>query len=281
MGGTVTYHLALAFRDEDGGYSLHAAATLLTICARTTAALCVHILHDADLPERGRRTLEAVGRHTGREVRFHPVPALPAGLREGMPPAFGPGAFYRYWLPELPGLAGVETVLYVDCDVCALMDATEIWRAVEREDAGRGEAVLWGVEDAALRRNPGYARRMGLRPSECINSGVLLVHLPRLRRFLPSWMQAMRQAYLALPGKTMYPDQDALNVLCRKLPCGRLDERFNYQTHVAGRWERDPAELEGRLLHYCGRKPWCVPSYRAAAPFLAQYAVIARLVGES
>ena len=46
------YHLALAFRDESGSYSLHGAATLLTVCAHTSAALCVHILHDEDLLQR-------------------------------------------------------------------------------------------------------------------------------------------------------------------------------------------------------------------------------------
>lgn len=273
------HHLALAFRDTDGSYSLHAAATLLSVCARATAPLCVHILHDADLPERGRRMLAAVARHTGQEMHFHGLPPLPSALRENMPPAFGPGAFYRYWLPELPALAGVERLLYLDCDICALMDVTDFWQAAAEADAGH--PALWAVRDAALQHHPAHARRMGLRPTECANSGVLLLHLPRLRRLLPSWMQAMRQAYLALPERSPYPDQDALNALCRKLPRAWLDERFNYQLHVAGRWEREAGELEGRLLHYCGRKPWCVPSYPAAAPFLAQYEVLARLGREA
>lgn len=278
MGGAVTYHLALAFRDEDGRYSLHAAATLLTVCAHTSAALCVHILHDADLPPQGRRALEAAARQSGREMRFHLVPELPPELRENMPPAFGPGAFYRYWLPELPELAGVERLLYLDCDICALMDVTDFWQAAdEAAGSGRGPA-LWGVRDAAMSLHPAYARRMGLRPADCLNSGVLLLHLPRLRRLLPSWQQAMRQALLSLPAPSRYPDQDALNVLCRRLPHALLPERFNYQMHVAARWEQEPGALAGRLLHYCGRKPWCVPAYRAAQPFLEQYGRLAALL---
>lgn len=272
------YHLALAFRDESGSYSLHGAATLLTVCAHTSAALCVHILHDAELPPQGRRALEAVARQSGQEMRFHLVPSLPPELRENMPPAFGPGAFYRYWLPELPGLEDVERLLYLDCDICALMDVADFWQAAD-EAAGSGrEPVLWGVRDAAMSLHPAYARRMGLRPADCLNSGVLLLHLPRLRRLLPSWMQAMRQALLSLPAPSRYPDQDALNVLCRRLPYAVLPERFNYQMHVAARWERDPGTLVGRLLHYCGRKPWCTPAYRAAQPFLEQYARIAALL---
>ncbi|WP_300734285.1 glycosyltransferase [uncultured Desulfovibrio sp.] len=274
----MTYHLALAFRDEDGRYSLHAAATLLTVCAHTSAALCVHILHDADLPPQGRRALEAAARQSGREMRFHLVPELPPELRENMPPAFGPGAFYRYWLPELPELAGEERLLYLDCDICALMDVTDFWQAAdEAAGSGRGPA-LWGVRDAAMSLHPAYARRMGLRPADCLNSGVLLLHLPRLRRLLPSWQQAMRQALLSLPAPSRYPDQDALNVLCRRLPHALLPERFNYQMHVAARWEQEPGALAGRLLHYCGRKPWCVPAYRAAQPFLEQYGRLAALL---
>lgn len=272
------YHLALAFRDESGSYSLHAAATLLTVCARTSAALCVHILHDADLPPQGRRALEAAARQSGREMHFHLVPELPPELRENMPPAFGPGAFYRYWLPELPELTGVERLLYLDCDICALMDVAELWQAAEEAAGGGREPALWGVRDAAMSLHPAYARRMGLRPSDCLNSGVLLLHLPRLRRLLPSWMQAMRQALLSLPAPSRYPDQDALNVLCRRLPHALLPERFNYQMHVAARWEQDPGTLAGRLLHYCGRKPWCVPAYRAAQPFLEQYGRLAALL---
>ena len=119
---------------------------------------------------------------------------------------------------------------------------------------------------------------MGLRPADCLNSGVLLLHLPRLRRLLPSWQQAMRQALLSLPAPSRYPDQDALNVLCRRLPHALLPERFNYQMHVAARWEQEPGALAGRLLHYCGRKPWCVPAYRAAQPFLEQYGRLAALL---
>lgn len=271
-GEELVYHLALAFRDENRSYSLHAAATLLTVCAHTSAALCVHILHDEDLPPQGRKVLQVVARRSGQEIRFHPLPPLPPELRENMPPAFGPGAFYRYWLPELPELADVERLLYLDCDICALMDVTDFWRAADEAAAGNQDIALWGVRDAAMSLHPDYARRMGLRPSACLNSGVLLLHLPRLRRLLPSWMQAMRQALLSLPAPSLYPDQDALNVLCRRLPHALLPERFNYQMHVAARWEREPGALAGRLLHYCGRKPWCEPPYRAAQPFLAQYA---------
>lgn len=272
------YHLALAFRDASGSYALHAAATLLTVCAHTTAALCVHILHDEELPPQGRRALEAVARQSGQTMHFHVLPPLPPELRENMPPAFGPGAFYRYWLPELPALADVERLLYLDCDICALMDVTDFWQATDEAAAGEQGIALWGVRDAAMSLHPAYARRMGLRPADCLNSGVLLLHLPRLRRLLPSWMQAMRQALLSLPAPSRYPDQDALNVLCRRLPHAQLPERFNYQMHVAARWEQDPGALAGKLLHYCGRKPWCVPAYRAAQPFLEQYERLAVLL---
>lgn len=274
------YHLALAFRDESRSYSLHAAATLLTVCAHTSAELCVHILHDEELPPQGRRALEAVAVQSGQEMRFHLLPPLPPELRDNMPPAFGPGAFYRYRLPELPELADVERLLYLDCDICALMDVTDFWRAADEAAAGNQDIALWGVRDAAMSLHPAYARRMGLRPAECLNSGVLLLHLPRLRRLLPSLIQAMRQALLSLPAPSRYPDQDALNVLCRRLPYALLPERFNYQMHVAARWEQEPAALHGCLLHYCGRKPWCEPPYRAAQPFLEQYARLAAMLAK-
>lgn len=69
----------------------------------------------------------------------------------------------------------------------------------------------------------------------------------------------------------LYPDQDALNLLFRRLPLHWLGERFNYQLHVAGRWPLPPDQLEGSLLHFCGRKPWCEPLCPSALGHLENY----------
>lgn len=73
------------------------------------------------------------------------------------------------------------------------------------------------------------------------------------------------------PPPLLYPDQDALNLLFRRLPLHWLGERFNYQLHVAGRWLLPPGQLEGRLLHFCGRKPWCEPLCPSALGHLENY----------
>lgn len=190
-----------------------------------------------------------------------------------MPEAFGPGAFYRYFLPHLPALADIARVIYLDCDICALMDIIELQRAADIAP------VLAGVLDALAPSRRGHLHRMGLVPQLHVNSGVLVLDLPRIRRHLPSLPQAMALALARMPASP-YPDQDALNSLLLRLPFRLLDERFNFQLHVDGRWKWDASRLEGRLAHYCGRKPWCEPAPASAAPFLAQYAKLERLLSK-
>lgn len=279
-GAGTPLHLALAFHDS-GSYFLHAAATLLGVLERASIPPHIHILHDVCLPGRGIRLLKAVAAHRDAEIRFHLVPPLPAALTTRMPEAFGPGAFYRYFLPHLPGLADVARVIYLDCDICALTDIADLRQAadtaLDADADGDGAPVLAGVLDATAPSRRGHLHRMGLVPRLYVNSGVLVLDLPRIRRHLPSLPQSMALALARMPASP-YPDQDALNSLLLRLPFRLLDERFNFQLHVDGRWEWDATRLEGRLAHYCGRKPWCEPAPTSAAPFLAQYAALERLL---
>lgn len=113
--------------------------------------------------------------------------------------------------------------------------------------------------------------KKGLDPAHYFNSGVLVFHPHRLRALFPDLMAAVLRLLPELSRPLLYPDQDALNLLFRRLPLHWLGERFNYQLHVAGRWLLPPDQLEGRLLHFCGRKPWCEPLCPSALDHLENY----------
>lgn len=78
--------------------------------------------------------------------------------------------------------------------------------------------------------------KKGLDPAHYFNSGVLVFHPRRLRALFPDLMAAVLRLLPELSRPLLYPDQDALNLLFRRLPLRWLGERFNYQQHVAGRW---------------------------------------------
>ena len=126
----------------------------------------------------------------------------------------------------------------------------------------------------------------GLEPSDTLVVGQALViqfpertHTVRpgetLDAIARQYGVSLRQLYRNNPilgGRPLlYPDQDALNLLFRRLPLHWLGERFNYQLHVAGRWLLPPDQLEGSLLHFCGRKPWCEPLCPSALGHLENY----------
>ncbi len=269
-------HVALAFHDHDGNYTLHAAATLLSLFRRTTSRITAHILHDASLNGTGRARLAAVAEYFGQSLRFHAVPELPAASAADLPPQFGPGSLYRLHLPEL---VDEEQVIYLDCDICCTLDIRELWEEAAQGRAPSGEAPLLSCV-----RNMTDGRavaKKGLDPVRYFNSGVLVFRPRRLRALFPDLMAAVLRLLPELPRPLLFPDQDALNVIFRRLPLHWLDERFNYQLHVAGRWLLPPERLEGKVLHFCGRKPWCEPLFPSALGHLENYRLLERLLTAS
>lgn len=226
-------HVALAFHDHDGNYVLHAAAVLVSLFRRTASPVTA-LLHDAGLTPVGNARLATVAEYFGQSLRLHAVPEPPPEIAAGLPPQFGPGSLYRLHLPRL---LDEEQVIYLDCDVCCTLDIRELWEEATQEQS---------------------------------RSGVLVFHPRRLRALFPDLMAAVLRLLPELSRPLLYPDQDALNLLFRRLPLHWLGERFNYQLHVAGRWLLRH-QLEGRLLHFCGRKPWCEPLCPSALGHLENY----------
>ena len=266
-------HIALAFHDNDGNYALHAAATLVSLFRRTASPITAHILHDAGLNDTGRARLAAVAEHFGQGLRLHAVPELPPASAADLPPQFGPGSLYRL---HLPALVDEEQVIYLDCDICCTLDIRELWEQAAQGRAPSGEAPLLSC---VRNMTDGRAvEKKGLNPAWYFNSGVLVFRPRRLRAVFPDLMAAVLRLLPELPRPLLFPDQDALNVIFRRLPLHWLDERFNYQLHVAGRWLQPPDLLEGKVLHFCGHKPWCEPLFPSALGNLENYRFLRRLL---
>lgn len=272
-------HLAVAFHDADGVYGLFAAATLRSVLERTASRLTVHVLHDADLPDRSRKLLGDVVAGYRQSIRFHVIPSSLPRLGN-IPDAYGPGSFYRYLLPDLPDFADVSRVLYLDCDMCAMLDIAELWQAarlaLDTADAS-DRPVMALVRDVTCLDQRARLKKLGVDARRYANSGMIVMDLERLRSRAPRLLHAMVGSLRHLPQDLPYPDQDALGLLCQRIPVCWLDERFNYQIHVDNRWNCAPDALEGKLVHYCGRKPWCVPGYPAGDAFMEHLRALEKL----
>ena len=243
---------------------------MVSLFRRTASPVTAHILHDAGLTPVGKARLATVAEYFGQSLRLHAVPEPPPEIAAGLPPQFGPGSLYRLHLPRL---LGEEQVIYLDCDVCCTLDIRELWEEAAQGRAASGaEPLLSCVRNQTAEGAGGRAIvNKGLDQAHYFNSGILVFHPRRLHALFPDLMAAVLRLLPELPRPLLYPDQDALNLLFRRLPLHWLGERFNYQLHVTGRWLLPPDQLEGRLLHFCGRKPWCEPLCPSALGHLENY----------
>lgn len=163
-------HICLAFRDADGLYALHAAASLVSVLQHTAMPLELHCIHDESLRPQGRHCLERVAAHFGKNMCFHDVRNMLAKMPDIHIPLLGLGSLYRYFIPEC---ITAEHVLYLDCDICCTCDVAELY-----EDArAHPKAPLACVLDDGVRHVPAmkaYIRSMGLNAKIYFNSGVLV-----------------------------------------------------------------------------------------------------------
>jgi lipopolysaccharide biosynthesis glycosyltransferase len=147
-------------------------------------------------------------------------------------------AYYRLFAPAV---INEQRLIYLDPDIIALGDITELW---EYDLAGSCCAAVSEKMDAS------YKTKIGLSPSDpYLNSGVLLMDVDRLRARhdeLVSWV-------IENSDKVSWADQDTLNAVLK-------DDWIE----LDGKWNRKSNENEipienTILLHYAGSsKPWHV-----------------------
>ena len=170
---------------------------------------------------------------------------------------------YRIMIPEL--LPAYDKMLWLDADTLATGDIGELY--------GEDLAGSWlgAVKDAVLGDEPpvrdcgavsrkaafAWAKKYGFKPWQgYFNSGVMLMNLTALR----GAGIAKRLIDVVLDPLSQWPDQDAMNAVCRG-HVKYLDERWNFQVSV------EPLrELQGPgIVHFTSAiKPWHSPDRQHA-----------------
>ena len=164
---------------------------------------------------------------------------------------------YRLLLPYL--LISYGKTLYLDIDLCVCGDIADLYNT-DIGDCLLGGVYDLGVKDSVATR-AGYSE-WGRANGFCewddyINSGVIIMNLAAFRAEYGIFDRLLS---IAIAGSDHFPDQDALNFVCK----GRirhLDLEWNLMTppnclkNWQGKIGGDP-----KVFHYCGReKPWAMP----------------------
>lgn len=238
--------LALAFNDQDGSYSEHAAAVLASVFRNTVTMINVHILHDETLTEENQNRLAGLASSFNHQINFYPV-ALPVEMAEVLSGSsslerWTSGSLYRLLLPTL---VSVDKVIYLDCDILVNMDISELW------DIDLNGCYLAAVRDQGIMGIPDVVASYGLNPETYFNSGVIVFELNNIRQNL-NWYVEVVNFLRNFPGTTM-PDQDTLNYVFGGNYL-QLDERFNsFSAH------HPDQDFYNKIVHFAGDVKWWDP----------------------
>jgi lipopolysaccharide biosynthesis glycosyltransferase len=248
----------------EGAYLRHAGAMLHSVLQHSAPARAVvHVLHESAVSASDAAHLESVVGGFGGSVRWL---RLADDTARAFPGGYFPRAvWFRVLLPEL--LPDLDRVLYLDADLIATDSLLPLW------ETPLGDHLLGAVTNPFYPfMAPYVAPALGIdAPEDYFNSGVLLFNLARMRE--EGTARKLVDYALGHP-HLHYPDQDALNVVCRDRWL-HLHPRWNLQSTFVTLAEGDlplPAQpvREARahpaLVHFIGPyKPWtymCVHSMR-------------------
>ena len=249
-------------------YIRYAAVTIKSIVENNRGCdIRIHILSEK-LPASIRRRLNEAAAGNGDTVRLHIYEVDDTELRGLKLRHWTIYAWYRLLLPETLS-AEITRVLYLDVDIVVAAGLQELF---ELDLTGKSIAAPFDVQ--SLFR---YAfDRCGYEPhKKYVCAGVLLMNLDywrehRLTRQIIDWARA-NHARLA------YPDQDAINYICRETKIV-LPFRFNvYKYYLTGDLHTRPELFDEirdcayrpAIIHYAGYYPWV--KFCATHPMQAEW----------
>lgn len=241
-----TVHVALCFSDASGSYYKHALVTAASVLANTNSPVTLHLVHDETLGAEAKNAFEALCAARGQRLRLHAAGDIPAETERNVLSKLGRGALFRTMLPKL---LEEEKILYLDCDVVCNLDVAELW-GMDLTGHYLGALPLTG-EQARLHRG-----RLGLRGNICINSGVMLMNLLKIRRNIPDY--AERLFAIVREHKRPIGDQGAANIFFDGTDDAFLflPECYNFRTGQKDNATLPMGEYSGKIIHFVGRKPW-------------------------
>lgn len=130
---------------------------------------------------------------------------------------FTKAMYYRILIPRL--FSNYEKVLYLDCDLIANCDVTELF------EEALGTNVIAGVQDLFEEEQRLYVNNLVVDENYYINSGVILFNI---KEFLKENIETKFFEVIQKRKDLRCPDQDAINIVCQS-KIKLLDMKWNFQ----------------------------------------------------
>jgi lipopolysaccharide biosynthesis glycosyltransferase len=210
-------HIILA---PDKNYAIHAGVAMLSVLNHAAQPTRFHFYYlQGENPLSGdqQRKSEQIVKQYGAQLSFVQVKGdWVKRLGKLGPDYITAAAYYRLLIPSI--FPQLERCIYLDCDLVALGDLTELWD-MDISTAGIGAVEDCFVEREGLQKYPEI--------EHYFNSGVLYMNLDRWRKLQYS-EKCLRLAADA-EMRERFADQDVLNVALSK-DVIYLHPRWNIQT---------------------------------------------------
>lgn len=249
-------------------YAPYMAVTIQSvIMAGTSSYNYDFVLLHSDIPEPIQCTICAMADgHPNVSIRFFNIAEQTKSYSFNFRSGYTAESFYRIMMIEL--LKEYEKIIYLDCDVIALTDLSELYKIDISNYLVAAARDIDGISNWYFNhdgRRDYMSNVMGLKDcGEYFQSGVMLFNLTQWR----STYSIEQILDVACADYIVWGDQDVLNILC-KGKVKYLDMKWNTIVDVQdqvndlfiyGRPELLDAYFEARrapkIVHYGGSKPW-------------------------
>ncbi len=214
----------------------------------------IHIPYTERLSEQGLKHVTGIASHYGAHVRTYDFAEglLPA-MRELPVGMWSIEMFFRLFAQDFIDVSE-DRILWLDGDIIVNGNIRALY------DMDLGDAYYAACEDKAISRgkireeydNLGWADEIPY-----MNSGVLLIHLAKLRQDGIT-QQSIAEYALANKDKLHYPDQYVLNGLFQKKIIAADAFLYNCQVSSYPYTLGNRILRESAILHFPGYRPWNV-----------------------
>ena len=235
-------HFALCLNDK---YVPYACVTIQSILMHHTKDdVTIHLVTDGFTGKSIRLLHRLIG---GGNLNIHQV--ADDSKLDGLNMSWSKYSWYRIYLPELlPD--SISKVLYLDCDVCVVDKLEELF-----DTDMEGKAVAGAIDPESYSNS--VFDRLGIPHSKgYVCSGVLMMNLDYWRK--NNIADKVVEYGKAYPEKILFPDQDAINVVCQD--CKQiLSPRYSPFLRIAKYYGKDEWEeytSHPAIIHYAGCAPW-------------------------
>ena len=238
-------HICMA---TDDTYAPYAGVMISSVLKHLSSSyqLVVHVL-DGGISEINKSYMEKLKQSRNFEICYYPMNDMEFSH---CPLTYlSIATYYRLKIGEI--LSDIKRVIYLDCDMVAKGDISEIW------NFDLNDKILGAVEDPLSAKN---MQRLGIEPTYIyFNAGLLLIDLEKWRK--EKTQEKLCAALKEHQNKLRHQDQDLLNLVLCQDDCA-LPLRFNSQYFPYGYGNAKKQEYLSSLtnplvIHYImADKPW-------------------------